>query len=354
MGTPACKRFFFDNPEVFPTFEEAKKDADGGGVYIGIIQFFLHLKFGSSLTSCLNRKEKQDLKKARMFCTLEEALEIVPTSFVDRLEAIDIPSLRPDSSKAVTKKQYCAILLIEGSHASIRPTTTNNIGDRLLYAPPPSAQEINSPYIPQPLIDEISDGGYLKPGDKGHVVGSCSTMPFDMDRLRNGTLNLPELLRFAKDALLLHHLLEKSPEDVLKFFLFKQILGEMYTGFTDCVKISPWMTRVIKVVKKMVAIISEGDVLQQYEQHGTVDIETKSKLEECLAAMIEFAKKNDEYEPASLEEVATGCVKYWRILLTNCLLTQSSTLRLQHMKLSNITIQAFTRSSSRDTRVLKC
>jgi len=307
--TPACKRFFFDNPEVFPTFEQAKKDAGGGGVYIGIIQLCLFLKFGTSLTNCNNRKEKQDLKKSWMFCTLEEALNIVPSSFIDRLEAIDIPSLRPDSSKAVTKRQYCAILLIEGTLSSTRPTITNNVGDRMLHVPPPSALEITNPHVPQSKTDELSDGGYLKLGDKGHVIGSWSTMPFDMDRLRNGTLNLPELSRFANDALLQHHLPKKSPEDVLKFFLFKQILGEMYTGFTDCVKISPWITRVIKVVEKMIDIMKEGDVLAQYEEDGTVDDETKSKLEECLVDMIEFAKENGEYQPASDKEVAAGCVE---------------------------------------------
>jgi len=289
--TPACKRFFFDNPEVFPTFEEAKKDAEGGGIYIGIIQFCLYLKFGTSLTNCNNRKEKQDLKKSWMFCTLAEALKIVPSIFIDRLEAIDIPSLRPDSSKAVTKRQYCAILLIEGTLSSTRPTITNNVGDRMLHVPPPSALEITNPHVPQSKTDELSDGGYLKSGDKAHVVTSWATFPSNMYSLRDGSLDLPELFRFANDVLLQHNLPEGT--DFLTLFLYKGIFGQTFHGFTDCVKISPWITRVIKVVNKMVAIISEGDVLQQYEQHGTIDSETKSKLEECLTDMIEFTKKND-------------------------------------------------------------
>jgi len=303
----SCKRFFFDNPEIFPTFEEAKKDADGGGVYISILEFCLHLKFGTSLTNCNNRKEKQDLKKAWMFCTLEEALNIVPSIFIDRLEAIDIPSLRPDSSKAVNKRQYCAILLIEGTLASTRPTVTNNVGDRMLHVPPPSALEITNPHVPQSKTDELSDGGYLKSGDKAHVVTSWATFPSNMYSLRDGSLDLPELFRFANDVLLQHNLPEGT--DFLTLFLYKGIFGRAFNGFTDCVKISPWMTRVIKVVKKMIDIISEGDVLSQYEQHGTVDSETKSKLEECLADMIEFAKEKKEYQPASDKEVAAGCVE---------------------------------------------
>ena len=95
------------------------------------------------------------------------------------------------------------------------------------------------------------------------------------------------------------------------------MLGESFNRFTDCVVISPWMIRAIKVVEKMMAIMKEGDVLAQYEEDGTVDSETKSKLEDCLTDMIEFAKVNKEYEPAPDKEVAAGCVKDLLKLVTS-------------------------------------
>lgn len=117
----------------------------------------------------------------------------------------------------------------------------------------------------------------------------------------------------------------KDSDDFLTLFLYKNMLGESFKRFTDCVVIS-------KVVEKMMAIMMEGDVLAQYEEDGTVDSETKSKLEDCLTDMIEFAKVNKEYEPAPDKEVAAGYVKDLLKLVTSLPLNVLiSALKHQHM-----------------------
>lgn len=143
------------------------------------------------------------------------------------------------------------------------------------------------------------------------------TFPSKCKSLRDGTLDLPALFEFDRNDLLHHHLPVKDSDDFLTLFLYKNMLGEAFNRFTDCVVISPWMIRAIKVVEKMMAIMKEGDVLAQYEEDGTVDSETKSKLEDCLTDMIEFAKVNKEYEPAPDKEVAAGYVKDLLKLVTS-------------------------------------
>ena len=69
--TPDNKLYFFEDLTPFPSFDEAKQDASGGGTYIAQASTRIPLKFGTSLTCCDNRKKKQGLKRAHLFCTLK-------------------------------------------------------------------------------------------------------------------------------------------------------------------------------------------------------------------------------------------------------------------------------------------
>ena len=214
-------RRFFANVESLLPFDAARKDAEDGGTYIGQKQPHLPLKYGSSQTNCMNRKKRQNLLMAWLFCSKEEAVDIVPKYLLDKLMSLKhLPCVQFDPSKDSERMMYLAIIIVEATLSSIYPTITGTVGDPFA-TPSEHVLAIADPYISEEVMNKIVNEGFVGSGDDVHLVGSWPKLSDDAEKLRHD----------EKYALLDHHLRE-NPKDCLKFFLYKAFLESKFNGYT--------------------------------------------------------------------------------------------------------------------------